>query len=109
MEIAEGIHRIACPFSGRVVYCHLIVGGDRNILVDTGMAHSPERDIFPYMRRLGMPPERLDLVFIMHSDVDHQGGNDAVRATASDALFACHVLDVPWIESLEALIRGRYS
>lgn len=109
MEIAKGIHRIACPFSERVVYCHVIVGGDRNVLVDTGMAYSPERDIFPYMRRVGISPESLNLVFITHSDVDHQGGNDAVRKAAPDALFACHALDAPWIESPEALIRGRYS
>lgn len=109
MEIAKGIHRIACTFGERVVYCHVIVGEERTVLVDTGMAYSPEKDIFPYMERIGLGPDRLDLVMITHSDVDHQGGNRPVRQAAPQALFACHVLDAPWIESADALIAGRYS
>jgi glyoxylase-like metal-dependent hydrolase (beta-lactamase superfamily II) len=109
MEIAENIHRITCPFGDRVVYCHLIVAEERCVLVDTGMAFSPEQDIFPYLDGIGLRPEDLDLVFITHSDLDHQGGNDVVRRAAPKALFSCHILDAPWIESTEALIRGRYS
>lgn len=109
MEIEPGIHRIACPFGERVVYCHLIVGEERLVLVDTGMAYSPESNIFPYMISLGLDPADLDLVVISHSDVDHQGGNDTVRRMAPRALFACHILDAPWIESAQALIAGRYS
>lgn len=109
MEISEGIHRIACPFGDRVVHCHLILGEEKMILVDTGIASSPQKDIFPYMEKIGVKPEDLDLVFITHSDSDHQGGNDIVRKTAPKALFAAHRLDAPWIESTEALIQGRYS
>ncbi|HVN53276.1 MAG TPA: MBL fold metallo-hydrolase [Anaerolineaceae bacterium] len=109
MEISEGIHRIACPFGDRVVYCHLILGEEKKVLVDTGVAYSPEQDIFPYMQSIGMGPEELDLVLITHSDSDHQGGNDIVRRAAPKAAFAAHRLDAPWIESAEALIRGRYS
>jgi glyoxylase-like metal-dependent hydrolase (beta-lactamase superfamily II) len=109
VEIAPGIYRIACPFGDRVVYCHLIVGGERVVLIDTGMADSPEKHIFPYMRQIGLAPDRIDLVAITHSDVDHQGGNDVIKQAAPRALFACHALDAPWIESPEALIAGRYS
>ncbi len=108
-EIAEGIHRITCPFGDRVVYCHVITGEERTVLVDTGMAFTPEQDIFPYMDRIGVSPEGLDLVVVTHSDMDHQGGNDAVKEAAPQALFCCHALDAPWVESVEALIRGRYS
>jgi glyoxylase-like metal-dependent hydrolase (beta-lactamase superfamily II) len=109
MEVEQGIHRIACPFGERVVYVHLIVGQERTVLVDTGMAFSPEKDIFPYMKKIGIEPTDLDLVVITHSDVDHQGGNDIVRRAAPQALFTCHLLDAPWIESAQALIQGRYS
>ncbi len=109
MEISPGIHRIACPFAERVVYCHLLVGAEHTLLVDTGMAFSPEQDIFPYMRRIGCDPETLDMVLITHSDGDHQGGNDAVRRVARRALFVAHRLDAEWIESSEALVAGRYS
>lgn len=109
MEVEPGIHRIPCPFGERVVYVHLIIGEDRTVLIDTAMAYSPEQDIFPYMEKIGLRPENLDLVVISHSDTDHQGGNDIVRRAAPRALFACHALDAPWIESAEALIQGRYS
>ena len=109
MEIAPGIHRIACPFGDRVVYCHLILGEERTVLVDTGTATAPESALFPYMEKIGLPVSALDLVFITHSDYDHQGGNDIVRRAAPTALFAAHRLDAPWIESAQALIQGRYS
>jgi glyoxylase-like metal-dependent hydrolase (beta-lactamase superfamily II) len=109
MEISADIHRITCPFGDRLVYCYLVIGEERTVLVDTGMAFSPEQDIFPYMERLGLKPGDLDLVFITHSDVDHQGGNDMVREAAPQAQFACHTLDAAWIESAQALIEGRYS
>jgi glyoxylase-like metal-dependent hydrolase (beta-lactamase superfamily II) len=108
MEIAPGIYRIRCPFGSRVVFCHLVVGAERSVLVDTGMAFSPEQDIFPYMQNIGFDPAALDLVVLTHSDVDHQGGNDIIKRVAPKAQFACHSLDTPWIESAEALINGRY-
>lgn len=109
MEIAPGIHRIGCTFGDRVVYVHLITGGERVVLVDTGLAFSPEQDIFPYMQKLGLTPAALDLVFITHSDSDHQGGNDVIRRAAPRAQFACHLLDAPWIENAQALINERYG
>jgi len=109
MEIAEGVHRIACPFGQRLVYCYLIVGAERRVLVDTGVSDSPDKHILPYLRGLGLAASELDLVVITHSDFDHQGGNDAMRRAAPGAAFACHALDAPWVESPEALIAGRYS
>jgi glyoxylase-like metal-dependent hydrolase (beta-lactamase superfamily II) len=108
MEIAQGIYRIPCPFGRRVVYCHLIVGAERRVLIDTGLAFSPAHDILPYMNQIGIKPSDLDLVMLTHSDVDHQGGNDVVKEEAPKAQFACHALDAPWIESADALIQGRY-
>jgi glyoxylase-like metal-dependent hydrolase (beta-lactamase superfamily II) len=109
-EIAPGIHRIAGIFDGsRIVFCHLLVGAGRSMLVDTGMSHTPQADIFPYMKSIGFDPASLDFVLITHSDIDHQAGNEEVRKAAPNALFIAHNLDVPWIESAEALVRGRYA
>lgn len=109
-EIAPGIHRIAGVFAGsRIVFCHLLVGAGRSMLVDTGMSHTPQADIFPYMKSIGFDPAALDFVLITHSDIDHQAGNEEVRKAAPNALFIAHNLDVPWIKSAEALVRGRYA
>ncbi|MGL4648691.1 MAG: MBL fold metallo-hydrolase, partial [Caldilineaceae bacterium] len=66
-------------------------------------------EILPYLVAQGVDPQRLTYVLITHSDLDHQGGNQAVKAVAPQARFLCHDFDRPWIESTEALIAGRYS
>ncbi len=110
MEIAPGIHRIKCLFGGnRMVFVHLLIGDGKAMLVDTGCAHNPAQEILPYMESIGFDPDRLTYILITHSDTDHQGGNQPMKQTAPRALFLCHNLDRPWIESTEALIKGRYS
>ncbi len=109
MEIAPGVYRIPCIFfDTRVVYCHLLVGQTRSLLIDTAMSSSPKNEILPYMQSIGFDPARLDYVLITHSDIDHQEGNDAIRAAAPDARFMCHNLDRPVIESMQALDNIRY-
>jgi glyoxylase-like metal-dependent hydrolase (beta-lactamase superfamily II) len=108
-EIAPDIHRIpALFFDVRVVTCHLLIGKTHSLLVDTGMNDTPEKYILPYMKQIGFDPAKLTYILITHSDIDHQEGNEAMRAAAPNALFICHNLDRPWIESMEALENGRY-
>lgn len=110
MEIAPGIHRIKCKFgSNRMVYVHLLVGESAALLVDTGCAHNPQQDILPYMEAIGFDPARLTYILISHSDIDHQGGNEAMKRAAPQAILMCHTLDRAWVEDTEALIQGRYS
>jgi glyoxylase-like metal-dependent hydrolase (beta-lactamase superfamily II) len=110
MEIAPGIHRITCMFgNNRMVFVHLLIGSKAAMLVDTACAHNPAQEILPYMSSIGFDPHRLTYIVISHSDIDHQGGNQPMKEAAPQALLVCHNLDRPWIESTEALIRGRYS
>ncbi|MFQ3566880.1 MAG: MBL fold metallo-hydrolase [Aggregatilineales bacterium] len=110
MEIAPGIHRIKCTFEpNRVAFVHLLIGSEAAMLVDTCCAHNPEAEILPYMRSIGFDPKRLTYILISHSDLDHQGGNQPMKAAAPQALLMCHNLDRPWIESTEALIEKRYN
>jgi glyoxylase-like metal-dependent hydrolase (beta-lactamase superfamily II) len=110
MEIAPGIHQITCLFGNkRMIFAYLLVGERASMLVDTGCAHNPAQDILPYMASISFDPARLTYVLITHSDVDHQGGNAPMQRAAPNALFLCHNLDRPWIESGEALVKGRYS
>ncbi len=109
MEIAPRIHCIPCLFYGtRIVTVHLLVGETHSLLIDTAMQESPVQEILPYMRTVGFDPARLTYILITHSDIDHQEGNAAMCAAAPNALFMCHTLDRPWVESLEALENGRY-
>ena len=110
MEIAPGIHQITCLFGNkRMVFVYLLIGETASMLVDTGCAHNPAQDIQPYMARIGFDPARLTYILITHSDSDHQGGNAPMKHAAPNALFMCHNLDRPWIESAEALVNGRYA
>jgi glyoxylase-like metal-dependent hydrolase (beta-lactamase superfamily II) len=109
MEIIPGIHRVATPFANRVVYQYLLTGTEKTLLVDTGMENTTGEHLLPYMHRIGLSPDRLTYVIISHSDLDHQGGNDALKAVAPQALFMCHNLDKPWVESLDRLIVERYG
>ena len=110
MEIAPGIHQIHCAFgTGRMVFVYLLVGKTASLLVDTGCAHNPAQEILPYMNSIGFDPNQLTYILITHSDSDHQGGNEPMRAAAPQAKLLCHKFDRPWIEDTEALIAGRYS
>lgn len=109
MEIAANIHRIPCTFGGtRVVFVHLLIGTESSMLVDTACAHNPQQDILPYMEKIGFDPKDLTYIMISHSDLDHQGGNQPMKDAAPQALVMCHKLDLAWVESTDALIKGRY-
>src|SRR5258708_7294622 len=109
MEIAPNIHSIPVIFfDTRIVTCHLLIGETHSLLIDTAMKDSPKQDLLPYMQKIGFDPARLTYILITHSDIDHQEGNDAMKAAAPQALFMCHNLDRPWVESMQALESGRY-
>ena len=50
----------------------------------------------------------LDDVLISHADVDHCGGNRALRAAAPGARLLCGEADRPWIESNAAMLAGNH-
>jgi glyoxylase-like metal-dependent hydrolase (beta-lactamase superfamily II) len=105
MEIAPGIHRIESDLGERFMCQYLLAGDERTLLVDTGLAGTPGSVLVPYIERLDREP---DLVLISHADVDHLGGNRAIRERYPRALLACHELDLRWVESNEALVNANY-
>jgi glyoxylase-like metal-dependent hydrolase (beta-lactamase superfamily II) len=105
MEVALGIHRIESDLGPRFMCQYALVGDERVLLVDTGLASTPEEVIAPYLERLGVEPQ---VVLISHADVDHCGGNRAIRRRYSGALLMCHELDRRWIESNAALLEENY-
>jgi len=108
MQVAPGIYRIEVPLGERVLYTYLLAGQERTLLVDTGQDRTPYERLVPYFSSIGRSVENIDYVVITHSDWDHQGGNVSVKEIASQALFMCHELDRPLIESINQLIEERY-
>jgi glyoxylase-like metal-dependent hydrolase (beta-lactamase superfamily II) len=108
MEVAPGIHRIEGDLGERYVCQYLLVGEERTLLVDTGLRDMPEQVIAPYLAGLGRSLADVDDVLISHADVDHCGGNRALRAAAPDARLLCGTPDRPWIESNAAMLADNY-
>ena len=103
MEVARGIHRVEGDLGERYVCQYLLVGEERTLLVDTGLREMPRTVIAPYL-----DGRVIDDVLISHADVDHCGGNVAMRELAPGARFLCGEPDRPWIESNAAMLAGNY-
>jgi glyoxylase-like metal-dependent hydrolase (beta-lactamase superfamily II) len=109
MELYKGAHQISSLYKdGRYLFQYLLTGS-RTILVDSGVAHTPDQAILPYLETIGVSPDRLTLVIITHPDLDHQGGNAAMRKAAPQALIACGEADRHMVEDPRCLFRERYN
>jgi glyoxylase-like metal-dependent hydrolase (beta-lactamase superfamily II) len=108
MEILPGIHRIESDLGARFMCQYLLVGEDRTVLVDTGLAGTPEEVIIPYMGGIGLTPEDVDEVIISHADVDHCGGNRALKERHPSLWFSCGEADRPYVESNQVMLAEIY-
>lgn len=108
MELYKDVHQIQSLYGGRNLFQYLFVG-DNVVLVDAGVADTPEQAIFPYMERLKIHPQRLTLVVVTHPDLDHQGGNSKIKSIAKGALLGCGEADRELIEDPHTLFRSRYN
>ena len=107
-KLHPGVHQIEQILGPRYLFQYLLIG-DRSILVDTGIASSPDDAILPYFKSIGFDPASLDYILISHADVDHFGGNARIREVAPNAILACHKLDAGWINSRERILAERYG
>jgi glyoxylase-like metal-dependent hydrolase (beta-lactamase superfamily II) len=107
-EVAPGIWRIESVLGPRP-FSQYLLRGERTLLVDSGVKETPAEVVLPALGSLGVDPGRLDYVLVSHADVDHFGGNEAVRAAAPDVIVLAHAADAPWIESRELIMRERYG
>jgi glyoxylase-like metal-dependent hydrolase (beta-lactamase superfamily II) len=79
------------------------------LLVDTGIATTPQDVILPWFEQHRLEIADLDYVLISHADVDHCGGNSAIREAAPNAVFMAGAQDVQWIENRSRMIAERYG
>ncbi|ABG03502.1 beta-lactamase-like protein [Rubrobacter xylanophilus DSM 9941] len=108
MEVAPGVHRIESVLGPRTFSQYLLLG-ERALLVDTGVAETPEKVILPYLESVGLSARDLDFALVTHADVDHFGGNGALRGAAREAVLCAHAADAPWVEDRERILRERYG
>jgi glyoxylase-like metal-dependent hydrolase (beta-lactamase superfamily II) len=108
MEILPGIHRIESDLGERFMCQYLLVGEERTVLVDTGLAGTPEEVIVPYLEGIGLGVEDVDEVIISHADVDHCGGNLALKQMNPGLRFSCGEADRAWVESNERIMAEIY-
>ncbi|BBL81072.1 hypothetical protein RxyAA322_29260 [Rubrobacter xylanophilus] len=108
MEILPGIHRIESDLGPRFMCQYLLFGEERRVLVDTGIAGTPERVILPYLQSLGLGAGDLDEVIISHADLDHCGGNRALKERNPSLRISCGEPDRPYVESNQTMLAGLY-
>lgn len=108
MELYENVFQVQSLYGGRNLFQYLFVGQDV-VLIDSGIAETPEKTIFPYMDDLDLAPQRLSLVITTHPDLDHQGGNSSIKKIAPRARIACGEEDRVLVEDPLALFQMRYN
>ncbi len=108
MELYSGVYQIQSLFGGRNLFQYLFVGNIA-VLVDTGIAETPEKVIFPSMDHLKLAPARLTLAVTTHPDIDHQGGNNAIKRISPRTLLSCGEADRESVEDPQILFDRRYN
>jgi glyoxylase-like metal-dependent hydrolase (beta-lactamase superfamily II) len=108
MEILPGIHRIESDLGARFMCQYLLTGEDRTVLIDTGLAGTPEEVIIPYIEGIGLSLEDVDEVIISHADVDHCGGNRALKERLPSLWFSCGEVDRAWVENNDLMLAEIY-
>src|SRR4051794_34236346 len=68
------------------------------------MTYTPADVILPALGRV-----RVDYLLVSHADVDHHGGNGAIRDAFPQVLILCGAGDVRLVESAETIVRERYG
>jgi len=107
MEIAPGIHRIPTPLGERFCDLYLIVGSQRAVLFDTGVAGSIQSSLLPELTRLGIAPDFISHVVVSHCDVDHYGGLADVASQLPAAVTMAHAADAPLMDDFDMFMAGR--
>ncbi len=108
MEILPGIHRIESDLGVRIMCQYLFVGEDRTLLVDTGLSTTPDEVIIPYLEEIGLSIEDVDEVIISHADLDHCGGNRALKERHPGLRFSCGEADRRFVESSRTMLAELY-
>jgi glyoxylase-like metal-dependent hydrolase (beta-lactamase superfamily II) len=113
MKITDTIHAIKHQFrlslgqglyADRSVYSYILFG-KKICLIDTGVSTSSPV-LLDYLKKANRTPDEISMVLLTHAHPDHIGGCLGIKKN-SQASFAVHPLDRPWIEDVEKQYRER--
>ena len=107
-QIAPGVHRIEAPLGERFVACYIVTGDSAAVLFDTGVAETPAASIVPYCEAAGIALDSIRWAVISHCDVDHMGGDAALKRLLPGVSLLAHAADARLIGDVEAIIEERY-
>ena len=96
MKIHPAVTMISSPFQEDITEIYLIQG-EKNVLIDTGTFESPQKDIAPALKDLGLTLENIDLVVNTHGHPDHTGGDATIKDVSGAQIFI-HADDADFIE-----------
>lgn len=100
-EVAGDLFVVRQPLKeGWFCVVTVVFGGDRIGLVDTGLGKTPAGYLFPFIRGMGRGLEEVGLVVNTHRDMDHVGGNRAVKE-GTGARIAIHGLEADAVETAD--------
>jgi glyoxylase-like metal-dependent hydrolase (beta-lactamase superfamily II) len=103
MEILPDVHRIQSEYRGRI-FCSYLLAGENALLVDSGFAFTPDDIILPYIKRLGLPLDRIQWLVNTHASGDHHGGNHVIKKNLPQIKIVAHENDAPQIADYETFI-----
>ena len=109
MQIVPDVHLIPGFVGTRPLQLYFLNGSERGVLLDTGCAPDPERFVFPYLHKIGLGPSDIDLVINTHCDLDHCGGNHAVKVANPSVQITCGEADRPLVEDPQTMWKLRYN
>ena len=102
-EVLPNIHSIQSVFDGRLLTSYLLVG-DKAMLIDSGLAYTPQETILPDLEEIGLPLEKICWLVVTHASGDHYGGNGAFKERDPGITIVAHALDATAIASHDQFI-----
>jgi len=90
-------------FCGLPLYLNAFAGEDGIVLLDSGVAATPEASVRSELAQAGLRIEDVGLVINSHAHPDHMGGNASLRAIA-DPQFAAPAAEAGWLEDNDRVV-----
>ena len=76
-----------------------VLAGNQALLVDSGLAYTPEETILPYLENTHIPAEKIRWLVVTHASGDHFGGNAAIKRRSPQTIITAHKLDAAAISN----------
>jgi glyoxylase-like metal-dependent hydrolase (beta-lactamase superfamily II) len=89
---------------GLPLYLNALPTDDGIVLLDSGVADTPETSVRAQLAEAGLAIEDVTLVVNSHAHPDHMGGNARLR-TIADPRFAAPAAEAVWLEDNDRLVR----